>query len=270
MEHKWADKNYRINFIKNADFRTLNKYLKNLETLSKKGGQYLKMYNEDMDYILNNDNNNEETEQETINIFFGNAHNNTDLSICNNTEMIMHNINQITQNVMMKNPNNTQQQNQHSIFAKQQSVTDDLHKIEQCINLYNMSFDNNKSNEKSVRESIRLLINIVLRCSKCDDDDMTTLRDHIKIIMSLIKDNKIAIVEGHKYFGSKLQNHKNKIIIKLLQDLLALKNKKNNMNYDLYKQTKNNLIQESIKNNGIENTLTSLLFSCIYNAYKKI
>lgn len=270
MEHKWADRNYRINFINNADFKTLNKYLKNLETLSKKGGPYLKLYNEDINYILNNDDNNNETENDTINIFFGNKHNNnTDMPTCNNTEAIMHNINLITQNVMMKQPTNTKEQ-QQSIFAKQQSVIDDIHKIEQCINLCNINFNNDKTTEKNVRESIRLFINIVMKCSKYDEDELNVLNEHIKVIMSLIKDNKVAIIEGHKYFGNKLQHHKNKIIIKLLQDVIALKNKKNKMNYDLYKQEKNKLIQESIKTNGIENTLTSLLFNCIYTSYKKI
>lgn len=45
------NKEFRINFLKKADSNTLNDYLKNLEKLSKKGGKYLEIYNDDLFFL---------------------------------------------------------------------------------------------------------------------------------------------------------------------------------------------------------------------------
>ncbi len=55
-DKKIFDKNFRTKFLNNANFSQISEYLKSMEKLSKKGGEYLKIYNEDVSYVLNSDN----------------------------------------------------------------------------------------------------------------------------------------------------------------------------------------------------------------------
>jgi hypothetical protein len=245
MDRKILNDKYRIMFIQGADFKTLNEYLKNMEKLSKKGGQFLEIYNKDMDYLLNNDILGGGG-PDSLNIFFGN----TEIPI-GNTETNIQHINKITNNIT-----------QNDMVQK----LTELNNIETCIrNEYDTYGD------KSITNSTKKFIDIIMRCTSIDlnDEHTRNLINSFKIITSLIKDNKMAVREGYKYFSIILSKNKNKIIIEFCRDLKSLHNEKNKMPLPEYKQKKDELIKNSIMIYGIDCILTSILFNKIYNEYKK-
>lgn len=258
MNDKLFDNNYRRLFIKNADFNTLNKYLKNMEKLSKKGGKYLEMYNTDIDYLLNNDI--FESEPTSLNLFFDNNY--SEMSVCG-TEANINMIHKMADNVISKK---ISQQNMNNIFVKQINILEELHKIEQCLNIDNINNDSEHC-RRTIKNAVRALIDIVM--TSHNEYDQKVLEQYFKILSSLLKDNKVSIIEGYRYFGQKIKGKNNVIVVQFLKDLGNLKSKKENMDHYVYKQEKYNLIHNSYSTYGMENVLTSLLFNTIYSTYKK-
>lgn len=255
MDSKIFDNNYRITFIQNADFKTLNEYLKNMERLSKKGGKFLELYNKDVEYLLNHDI--FDSGPDALNLFFA-----TDSEVAiGDTETNIQHINKITQNTINKNaPTNTKIKN--NIVQK----LNELNKIEICIR-----DEYDQYNDQSIKNSVRNFINIIMSCSLMvsDGESKQNLMYYFKIITSLIKDNKIAIEEGYKYFSGILKKNNSKIIIDFIKKSKVLRNDKNKIPYQQYKKQKNDLIQDSISLYGIDNILTSILFNKIYTEHKK-
>lgn len=248
MEHKFFDDNYRKNWIKKADFKTLNNYLKSMEKLSKKDAKYLEIYNKDMDFLINDDIFEKVNEDMLFNIqtetFIG------------NTETNIKNINKMMDN------------NACSDKCKNKFV--ELNHIEICIR----NEHENAYNERNVRSATKNFIDIIMTCSDMatTDEHMGNLLYYFKIISSLMKDDKIAIKEGYKYFSYILKKNQNKINIDFIKKLNLVRNKKQSMlnNHAGYKQEKDNLINTNIDLYGIENILTTILFNKIYNEYKNI
>lgn len=240
MNERLFDNNYRKMFIKNADFKTLNEYLKGMEKLSKKGGKYLEIYNADIEFLLDDDI--FPTDTISLNIFFGNQSTNnfshTETSICD-TETNIKYINKIIDNPTVQNHSNV------------------LNKIE-----YDLRHD------KNIKYIIKKFMDIVVSCSSITSLNEQQLQEYFKNITSLVKDNKTAIYEGYKYFDVVLKKHKKKIIIDFIKQISVLKNNKNNnLNYKLEKDI---LIQNSCDIYGFESIMTTILFNKIYNAYKQM
>ena len=242
---KLLNDDHRRVFIKNADFKTLNEYLKNMEKLSKKGGMYLELYNKDFDYLLNNDIFNKSSD--SLNMFFGNQ---SDVFI-GSTETNIQNINKITNNDVNKYKNNFEE----------------LMKVETCIRN-----EQEKYGERHIKNSVKNFIDIIMTCSQIisDEESAKNVSNSFEIITSLIKDDRIAIREGYKYFSIVLKRNKDKIILDFIKKLNALNKEKRNIDYQTYKQEKINLIQNNVDMYGQESILTSILFNKIYNEYKKI
>ena len=94
---------HRRKFIKNTTINTLNEYLKNLQKLSLKGGKYLDIYNEDINFLMDNDDVIENIFQKGGNIFdmlVGNKKGESKKSEINvgDTEVFVKNINNLTRN----------------------------------------------------------------------------------------------------------------------------------------------------------------------------
>ncbi len=245
MNERLFDNKYRKEFIKNADFNVLNSYLKGMEKLSKKGGKYLEMYNDDIEYLL--DESIFPTDTNSLNMFFGsntsnsNRSMNTESAMCDTETNIKH-INKIIGSIPQKN------------------YFDELNKI-----------DNNIRGDRDIKETLKNFINIVVTCSTIHNLDEYQIEHFFKTITSLIKDNKAAIYEGYKYFNTVLKTHKKKIIIDFIKKMSVLKDKKNNdPTFSTYKIEKEILIQNSCDIYGFESVMATILFNKIYNAYNKM
>jgi hypothetical protein len=239
MNERLFDNNYRREFIKNADFKILNEYLKGMEKLSKKGGKYLEIYNADIEYLL--DDNIFPPDTMSLDLFFGNNSNNvfnhTEISMCD-TETNINHINKI-------------------IDIRQKNYFDELNKIHDDLR-----------NDTNIKHTIKNFIDIVVLCSLINSLDESQIYEYFKNITSLIKDNKTAIYEGYKYFDIVLKRHRKKIILDFIKKISTLKNNKNNnINYKLEKDI---LIQNSSDIYGFESIMTTILFNKIYNSYKKM
>ncbi len=242
MNERLFDNKYRKKFIKNAGFNELNEYLKGMEKLSKKGGKYLEIYNEDIAYLL--DESIFPTNTNSLNIFCGNKSNrstNTESEMCDTETNIKH-INKIIGNVPQIN------------------YFDELNKIE-----------DNIRNDQHIKNTLKNFIDIVISCSSLNDISEYQIENFFKTITSLIKDNKTAIYEGYKYFNTILKNHKKKIIVDFIKKMCVLKDKKkNDPTYLNYKIEKEILIQNYCDIYGFESIMATILFNKIYNAYNKM
>jgi len=241
MNEKLFDNNYRRMFIKNADFKVLNEYLKGMEKLSKKGGRYLEIYNADIEYLLDDDIFPPDTI--SLDMFFGNRPNNnsnyTESAICD-TETNLNHINKIID------------------ISHNKNVQDYLNKLNKI--------EDDLRNDNNIKHTVKNFIDIVVLCSLINSLSESQIQEYFKNITSLIKDNKTAIYEGYKYFDVVLKKHKKKIIIDFIKKMSVLKkNKNNNVNYKLEKDI---LIQNSCDIYGFESIMVTILFNKIYSAYK--
>jgi len=251
MDNKIFDDKYRMVFIRNADFKTLNEYLKNMERLSKKGGKYLEIYNKDMEYLLNNDILN--SGPDAMSIFFGN---NLEIDI-GDTETNIQQINKITQNTVTKNK------------VEKNNIVRNLNELSQIEICIRNEYDN--YTEQNIRKSTKNFVDIVMSCSTMisDDESKKNFINCFKIIASLIRDNKIAVKEGYKVFSIILSKNKNRVAIDFIKNLKSLHNGKNKISVEQYNQQKYDLIDNAINIYGLDITLSSILFQKIYNEYKK-
>ena len=145
MSNNIFNKEYRRNFIKNSDNLTLNEYLKNLEKISKKGGKYLEIYNEDLSYLtqISDEMESEIFNKKKGNIFsmvFGQNYEKVDIeeqdsdSPCN-TEAFVNKIHKITQKTMVPRIDNELNDIKISLETNQFRNSDWINNINKFVQL---------------------------------------------------------------------------------------------------------------------------------------
>jgi len=182
------DDNYRINFLRTANIKSLNEYLKNMEKLSKKGGKYYIIYKKDIDYLLNKIINNYQDGGNIFDFFNYNDdmkyENNkimSDKPVCD-TETYVKKINNITSNSFC------------TITTQQTNKCDNrcIHRLNELdiIKKVLNNYKNYNVNNNDWIKALRKFIDIVLCCesafSKLDNEKFRTIyfkyrRDKISI-----------------------------------------------------------------------------------------
>ena len=235
--------NYRRKFLQNADCNALNDYLKNMERLSKKGGHYLEIYNKDLDFLLElNDN----TYQDSGNIFNllsekPPTDDNKDPNKITMTEQVCDTEGYIKRidNIVNNNP-----QKVNELKAVKQQL------------LANYSNNNSSS-------TIKIFIDMIKNCdNSITQEEFNMINQIIKILIS----NKFYVKESFVYMGKVLD--KNKVSEEFIKKIAELRNTKNTKNKSQYNTEKDNLFRDYIKKSGFSVICTSKLVEKIINAYK--
>lgn len=235
MSNNIFNKDYRRNFIKNSDNITLNEYLKNIEKLSKKGGKYLDIYNEDLTYLGElSDAMEDDIFKRKGNIFdmiFGNSNLNIneeeseediDNSPPCNTEAFVNKINKITQKDFNK--------------PKIDEETNELNKIKYFL-------ENNQFNNSEWINIINRYIEILLNHTK-ENKQLNTI---FKQILQNPKYLKQAYYQTMKILNS---DKDKKISMEFIKYYRDLRKNKDTMDKNKYKTIKERLINEQIKKLG--------------------
>lgn len=261
---------YRKNFIKKANYKSLNDYLKNMEKLSKKGGIYLEMYNKDLEFMLiQND-----TYQNGGNIFNlltgskSNPNNKlmSEQPVCD-TEGYIGRINSITKNSYCSLV--TQQTN--NCNNRCSNRFNEFESIKQALN-NNISC---KSNNKDWVRAIHKFVDIMLCCGNLfSKDEYEPLRTiYFKDLTKIITHNPKFLKETFSYLGKILQNERGKLSEEFMKKYLELRNKKNTFTSQQYKEEKEKLIKyyiEVLGPNGFQTVYMSKFVEKIINSYKNL
>lgn len=241
-DNRIFDDKYRENFIKTADILTLNDYLKNMQRLSRKGGKYLEMYNKDIAYML--ELNDDYQDIGNTASFLSNPLNSlTEQPV--NTEVYLDRFNNITQKVV----NNSK------------SISD-------LENIIDILLDNKKSYDEKKKTIYKFIDNLFnhndIFIKEYTD---TKINDTLKIA-NIISKNIDYMKDAFLYLTKVLQNNRNKISEEFMKDFIELRNKKQ-INVKEYQLIKNKLIKEYSDKIGTERVYTSKFVEKIINAYKK-
>lgn len=241
---------YRKNLLKSFDVISLNEYLKYMEKLSKKGDMYLQMYNEDIDFLLNM--NNEQNPQDTFNLLMFKPTSKT--------------------GIMTENINNTE-----GIFNKLKSITDKIIEINKIDELKDIMKLLKKENDvqNSVNNwisQIRKYCDIVINCeSILLGNDMNLFRNiYFKEILRIISHNPKFSKETFNYLFNNLKNEKHKLSYEIIQKCAELRSKKGQMTLAQYKTEKGKLMEIFIKNKGLTVVYVSKLVEKMIRIQKKI
>ncbi len=234
-DNRIFDDTYRETFIKNSDPLTLNNYLKNMQSLSKKGGKYLEMYNKDLMFVLD------------LNDDFqdgGNMASCLSEKPCD-TEVYIDRFNSITQKTVI-NPKS------------------ELDNIKDTLLNNKISYENRK---KAVIVFIDSLFNHNPVFMKEYNGEKIS---NILAISNIISKNIEYMKDGFIYLTKVLQTSRNKISEEFMKEYMELRNKKiiKDISKD-YHHIKNKLIKEYSDKVGTEKVYTSKFVEKIINAYKK-
>jgi len=262
---------YRRNFLKNADYKSLNDYLKNMDKLSKKGGNYFDMYTKDLEYIITLNDTQFQDGGNVLNMLMGkktdtNKNIMSEQPVCD-TEGYIGRINNITKNSYCSLV--TQQTN--NCNNKWTNRFNELELIKHALT-NNVSC---KTTNTDWIKSIRKFIDIILCCgSSFSKDEYEPLRTiYFKHITKIITHNPKFLKEAYSYLGRLLQNEKDKISEEFMKKYSELRNKKQTMSGQQYKTEKEKLIKYYIENLGInsfQTVLTSKFVEKVIHAYKKL
>jgi hypothetical protein len=236
------DDEYRRNFIKSADGKSLNDYLKNIERLSKKGGVYLEIYNKDIDFIL------------TLND-----------TIFQDGGSIFNLVNEKKEDDENENKNNatmTEQVCDTEGYIKR--IDNIINKTSsqkvQELSIIKQHLTNNQNNKMSI---IQRFVDIV----KNTDNSLTQEEFNlIKQIINIIASNKNYMKNAYTYMGKVLD--KNKISEEFIKKLSELRNNKANLTKIQYNKEKENLLKNYVKKYGFNSICVSKLVEKIIYAYK--
>lgn len=241
---------YRKQFLKLADYKTLNDYLKNMDRLSKKGGKYLEMYNKDLEYLLNlND-----TMQDNGDIFemmTGEKYQDAIVTEQPNTEAYINKITNITQKV---NPN----------IPKESVAIQNLQNIKQQLL--------NNNNVNSANEIKKFVDMVAISQDTFNKNEYSTAFSLIKEISKIIANNSKYVKESFQYMGKGLIPHKDKISQDYIKNINDLRLNKKNLSKDKYNNEKTKLYEfyvSKLAPRGFENANLSKLVEKIIYSYKK-
>ncbi|QKF93800.1 hypothetical protein QKU48_gp0342 [Fadolivirus algeromassiliense] len=264
------DDNYRRTFIKNADYKSLNSYLKTMEKLSKKGGKYKEIYDGDLDYILTlNDSyyqdggdliglltEKQSTDKRTM----------TEQPVCD-TEGYLNRINNLTQNTYCSLTTQQTKTCDNRCVARLQ----ELDKIKQVLVADKECIQTGSDWIKAIRK----FIDIVLCCGEtfARPENETFRVVYFKDLSKMITSNKKYLQEAFKYLGRILQNEKNKVSEEFMRKYSDMRLKKGTISKEQYNTLKQNLMREYITKldpKGFEMVYSSKLVEKVLNAYKNM
>lgn len=264
------DDNYRRTFIKNADHKSLNSYLKNMEKLSMKGGKFKEIYDKDLEYILDlNDKYYQDggdllgllTEKHTQD-----NRQMTEQPVCD-TEGYLKRINNLTQNTYC------------SLTTQQTKLCDNrcvarLQELEMIKKVLYSDKDCIQTNNEW-KTAIRKFIDIVLCCGEtfAKPENETFRFIYFRDLSKLITSNKKFLQEAFYYLGRVLQNERNKVSDEFMRKYSEMRLKKQTMTKDQYNIMKQNLMREYIIKldpKGFEMVYTSKLVEKVLNSYKNM
>lgn len=237
MNSKIYDDNYRRKFLDTASIIELNKYIKNIEALAKKkGGIYLEMYNKDMEYLTNFDDDisTPNIQSNCLGLFMkcDESENNNLLTEVCNTEAYVNNIEDICEAKF------TELENLGNIILKPQKIKD----------------------KKLLTNSIQQYIDIVCTCDSFEQKDRPKLcRIFRKIGNGIIQERELTIL-SYKYFGELLKANKCHVSEEFIKEYSDTRSKNN-----ITKVDKDNIVQEYIKTKGFQVICTSRLIESVIN-----
>jgi hypothetical protein len=263
---------YRKNFIKNADYKSLNDYLKNMDKLSKKGGRYVDMYNKDLEFILTLNDTQYQNGGNIFNLFTVTKSDGSkrilseQQPVCD-TEGYVNRITNITKNSYC------------SLVTQQTNNCDNT-----CVNRFNeldiikKVLDDNiscKTNTFDWVKAVHKFIDIVLCCgdlfSKDEYEPFRTI--YFKELSKIITHNENFLKESFGYLTKILQNERGKLSDEFMKKYSDLRLKKQTLTKIQYKSDKDKLIKEYIVKlgpNGFQTIYSSKMVEKIVNAYKNL
>lgn len=263
---------YRKNFLRIADYKSLNDYLKNMDKLSKKGGKYLDMYSKDIDYLLTLNDTQYQDGGNIMNLFMRGNNKSTSsekqqmTEVCN-TEAYVNKITNITQNSYC--PIVTQKTNKCdntcvNRFSELQSISQVLSDDITC-----------KKQSSDWIKAIRKFIDILICCgSTFSQDQYEPLRTiYFKNLSKLITNNPKFLKEAFTYLNKILQNEDNILSEDFMKQYSELRNKKHTMTQAQYITAKEKLIGDNIIKlgpSGFQTVYTSKFVEKVIYAYKKL
>ena len=261
---------YRKNFLKMSDVKSLNEYLKNMEKLSKKGGKYLEMYDKDIDYLLGITDTQNQNGGNIMKLFgMGNKDKNTasekQVSEVCNTEGYVNKITNITQNsfcsiVTQKTQNcdNTCVKRFDELNIIKQTLSDDM----AC-----------KGKNNDWIKAISKFIDLLMCCGNLySQDSYEPLRTiYFKDLSKIIVNNPKFLKEAFSYLNKILQNERGKLSNEFMKSYAELRNSKSSLTQSQYIAAKEQLIANFITKlgpSGFQTVYISKFVEKVIYAYK--
>jgi hypothetical protein len=236
MSNNIFNDDYRKKFMTNADYKTLNDYLKNMQKLSHKGAKYLEIYNKDLVFLLNND-----QHTENLDIF-----------------------------IKYDKSKDKELDNQESELCKTEVY------INKVNNICAIEFDEfshiikNLNNNKNTNGNINRFVDIIVNCDNLFNDkdiNRDELLLFIKTITSIIINNKDFLKQTFKYLGDILRKN-NFVIQEFIKKYSILRSK--NLGKNEYSVIKSKMIKEYLGRYSCQKVYGSKFVEKIILCYKKI
>jgi hypothetical protein len=261
---------HRRTFLRNADPRSLNEYLKNMEKLSKRKPQYMEIYTKDLDFLLNVNDAQYQNGGNILNFFGGGKNNNNNsekqaTEVCN-TEVYVNRIKNITQNSYCaittqktKNCDNTCDNRFNELQLIKQILVNDA----SCI----------KSGNDWIK-AITKFIDIMICCGTTFSlEQYEPLRTvYFKELSKVIANNPKFTKEAYFYLNKILSNEKNRLSTDFMKAYSKLRSEKTKTTRTQYDAAKEKLIGEYIVKLGplgFQIVYTSKFVEKVINAYKQ-
>ncbi len=217
----------RRKFLETSDIVSLNKYLKQMEKLSKKNDKYKKIYDEDIMFLSEQTFTDYQNKCSVYYMMTGKRINGdnfpaTESEICN-TEAIIDKVNNVVSQVISKKD-----------LVECDTPKNDLNFILGALTNRNM-----ETNDwvKSIRKFVD---NVVF---SPNDSEI------YKKIMKAIASDPQFIAEAFDYLSGVIKNNKQKISMRLINGYTALRNKKKTLPKIEYTKMKNNMFSQSANAN---------------------
>ena len=255
------DTRHRKDFLRTANGSKLNQYFKNLEKLSLKGGEYLRIYQEDLDYMMNLMDNTQAGGSIFTFLFPSAADQEDDKKPCD-TETYVNRIDKLTNNSYCAIATNETE----SCNNKCNPRIDQLEKIKHIIGkVVKLGC---KQEDNRWKTAVRRYIDIIMCCQTELSQNESLRVVHIKPISKLIASNPDVNTEAYLYMSKLLTNERNKVMMSFVDEYNAFKLKYKNVS-PTYSSQKRALIDEYLKKCGgdFAKIYTSILYAKFMQKY---
>lgn len=258
---------YRKNFLRKADVNGINEYLKYMEKLSKRGPNYLQLYSDDIDFLLNSNDSAFQIGGNIFSLLTGKKENNQIVSEVCDTQNIVNKLNNITGNSFCS----LTTQKTKKCDNRCETRMDELNNIRDVLKKENSC----ASASMDWIPAIRKFSDIVLCCgsvfSQAEYEPFRTI--HFKEIAKIISHNPKFTKESFNYLARIFKNEKNKLSDEFMKKYHELRKKKNSLSSEQYHIEKSNLITTYINkygDKGFEIVYASKLFEKVINSYRML
>ncbi|AYV76945.1 MAG: hypothetical protein Barrevirus5_4 [Barrevirus sp.] len=244
--NKIFDDTYRQNFIANTDPIKLNDYLKNMERLSRKNNKYLEMYNKDIFFLVELNDQMSQNESTSLNLLPGYNNMMTEQECA--TDVYIGRFNNITQATITTVPKVPKAENE----------------LETIKNTLANPLDTLTENKK---KAISRFIDIIMYCESVfiKEYDITKI-EYINTLTKLIANTNSYMKEAFIYLTKILQTNKNKVSEEFMKSYIDLRTKKKLSDY---KSLKKKLLTDYLNKLGQEKLYASKFVEKIIDRYKR-